>query len=290
MHTQTQTNFESYRAPGKNQFAEINGLQFAYRVMGHIQPGTVPLFFCNRFRGTMDEWDPNFIEALAKQRQLVIFDYEGVSSSSGKVPTTPEDMGKSTAAFMKSFGFSQVDLLGFSMGGYVVQILALTEPEFVRKCILCGAGCFGGPDVVPPEDVFFETAVKPSWTFEDKMTLFYGDSTDARERALSAEGRIESQLRLGKEPNVPKEAWQNMVAAIQAAASPDNQWFERMREIKQPFLVMNGDRDKCFPIENQMTLFKNIPNCRLAILPMAGHAAHHQFPECCSLMINDFLT
>ncbi len=280
---------DSLRAPVPNQFVEAEGVRFAYRVMGEAAPGTVPLVFCNRFRGTMDEWDPEFLERLALSRQLILVDYEGVSSTTGEVPTTPAGIAKSTAAFIKALGLEQVDLLAFSMGGYVVQVLALTEPDLIRRCVLCGASCFAGEGSKPPEDIFFSTATKPDWDWEDKVILFYAESSDSRARGRLAEGRIEAQLRLGAEPKVPEPAWRNLLAAIEDAASPSNEWFARMPEIQQPFLIINGDRDPCYPLENQVVLYKHIPNSRLAILPMAGHAPQHQFPECCSLFINDFL-
>lgn len=280
----------SWRAPAETQFVEAGGVRFAFRVMGSTMATEVPLVFCNRFRGTMDEWDPEFLERLSAHRPLVLFDYEGVSSTGGEVPTTPEALAASTAQFIRALGLERVDLLAFSMGGYVVQILALTEAELVRKCVLCGTGCFGGEGAVPPEDIFFKTATKPSWDWEDKVVLFYADANSARNRGARAEDRIASQLRVGKEPTVPEAAWQNLVAVIQSAASMDNQWYGRMGKIRQPVLVINGDRDPCYPLENQVLLYKQIPNSRLAVLPMAGHAPQHQFPECCASMIEDFLT
>lgn len=279
----------SLRAPVPTQHIDVAGVRFAYRVMGSSETGAPPLVFCNRFRGTMDEWDPAFLEALAPHRQLILFDYEGVSSTSGATPPDAEGLARSAAAFMRALGLKQVDLLAFSMGGYVTQILALTEPDLVRRCVLCGASCFAGPGSKPPEDIFFETATKPEWGDEDKNILFYADSADSRARGVLAEGRIEAQLMLGKEPKVTEESWGNLLAAIERAASSDNGWYGRMGEIQQPFLVIGGDRDPCYPLENQVVLYHGIPNARLAILPMSGHAPQHQFPDCCATFIEDFL-
>lgn len=289
VHPSLQTDHTSLRAPAPTRSLDVDGVRFAYRVMGRPDLASPPLVFCNRFRGTMDEWDPKFLEALASTRQLILFDYQGISSTGGDATPTADGMAASTAKFLRALGLQQVDLFAFSMGGYVVQILALTEPDLIRRCVLCGASCFGGEGARPPEDIFFATATKESWDHEDKVILFYADAPDARRRGALAEGRIEAQLRLGQEPKVPSAAWSQMVAAIEHAADAKNVWFERMKDISQPVLIINGDRDPCYPLENQVVLYRNIPNSRLAILPMAGHAPQHQFPEACASFLEDFL-
>lgn len=278
------------RAPAPTRFISVGEARFAYRLMGDASGGAPPLVLLNRFRGTMDEWDPAFLEALAVHRKLVLFNYQGVSSSIGTVPTTVEGFAETTADLIRALGYEQVDLLAYSMGGYMLQVLALTESAMIRRCVACGSGSFGGPGTVPPEDVFFETALKEHWTSEDKVTLFYGDDPDARQRAAAAEDRIDSQMRLGSEPVASEPQWQAMLSAIGAAADPSNSWFDSVGRVEQPVLILNGDRDRCFPLEHQVLLYRKLPNARLAILPMAGHAAHHQFPRVSATFIHEFLS
>ncbi len=278
----------TFRAPAPTQFIEAAGITFAYRVMG--APGGIPLLFCQRFRGTMDEWDPAFLEALAPDRQLVIFDNVGISSTSGTVPTEAKDQGDYAAAFITAMGFEQVDVLGFSMGGYVCQMLAINHPELIRKVVLVGSSCPGSAETEPPEDIFFKTATSTPWSFEDKVILFYADSPDARSRGRLAEDRIEAQQRVGKEPLVPEHQWRNLEAIIGNYSADDSPWFARLKDIQHETLIMNGDRDPCYPLQNQLLLHREIPNSRLAILPMAGHGPQHQFPLECATMIEDFLS
>lgn len=275
------------RAPTPTQFVEANGIRTAYRTLGP-QDG-IPLVFCQRFRGTMDEWDPAFLEALAPDRQLILFDNIGISSTDGDVPIDVADQAKHAAAFIHALGHDKVDVLGFSMGGYVCQALAIQEPELVRKIVLCGSSCPGSAETQAPEPVFFETATKPEWDFEDKVILFYADSPDSRARGRLAEDRIENQLRVGGEPLVPEKQWRNLEAIIGSFSAPDSPWFPRLKEITQETLIMNGDRDPCYPLANQLLLHREIPNSRLAIIPMAGHAPQHQFPTETAAMIDDFL-
>lgn len=278
----------SFRAPAETKFVEADGIRFAYREMG--APTGVPLVFCQRFRGTMDEWDPAFLEALAPDRHLILFDNIGISSTSGEVPKVVEDQAKAAAAFVRALGHDQVDLLGFSMGGYVCQVLAITEPDLVRKVILCGSSCPGSSETQRWEEIFFETASKDVWSFEDKVILFYTDSPDSRVRGRLAEDRIEAQMRVGQEPKVPKTQWLNLFDIIKNFSADDSPWFVRLKEIQQETLILNGDRDPCYPLKNQLLLHREIPNSRLAILPMAGHGPQHQFPVETAAMIEDFLS
>src|SRR5580698_6120468 len=124
------------------QYVEANGIRFAYRRFG--KAGDAPLIFNMHFMGTMDHWDPAVTDGFAKEREVILFDNAGVSSSSGKVPTSIEEMAVDTAAFIKALGLAQVDVLGFSLGGLVAQTLAIAEPKLVRRVVLVGTGPRGG--------------------------------------------------------------------------------------------------------------------------------------------------
>ena len=120
------------------QFVKANGIRFAYRRFGRA--GGVPLVFVQHFRGGMDHWDPLVTDGLAATRDVILFNNAGVSSSSGKVPTTFEQMGANAIAFIKALGLKEVDVLGFSIGGMVAQEFTLQAPDLVRKLILVGTG------------------------------------------------------------------------------------------------------------------------------------------------------
>src|SRR6202166_3466780 len=124
------------------QFVEANGIRFAYRRFG--QAGGVPLVFNMHYLGTMDYWDPTVTDGLARDREVILFDNAGVSSSTGEVPTTFEQMGANALAFSRALGLNKVDVLGFSIGGMVAQEITLQAPDLVRKLILVGTGPRGG--------------------------------------------------------------------------------------------------------------------------------------------------
>ncbi|HTE12556.1 MAG TPA: alpha/beta hydrolase, partial [Chitinophagaceae bacterium] len=174
MPTPELLSYTHHTAP--TQFVEATGIRFAYRRFG--KAGGVPLVFCQHYIGTMDYWDPTVTDGLARDREVILFDNAGVSSSSGEVPTTFEQMGADAIAFIKALGLKQVDLFGFSIGGLVVQEITLQAPDLVRRLIIDGAGPRGGQGMEliaqatgrlfgahprnPPESVWLSVKFSPS--------------------------------------------------------------------------------------------------------------------------------
>src|SRR6201995_5323305 len=111
------------------QFVEANGIRFAYRRFG--KTGGVPLVFNQHFRGTMDHWDPAVTDGLAGNREVILFNNAGVASSSGRVPTSFQEMAANAVAFIRALGLARVDVLGFSIGGMVAQEIAVQAPDLV---------------------------------------------------------------------------------------------------------------------------------------------------------------
>jgi pimeloyl-ACP methyl ester carboxylesterase len=113
------------------RFVENDGIRFAYRRLG--EESGVPLLFFQHFRGGMDHWDPAVTDGFAQDRPVVLFDNAGVAGTSGETPNSIEAMADHAAAFVGALGLSQVDVLGFSIGGYVSQTLALRHRTLVRR-------------------------------------------------------------------------------------------------------------------------------------------------------------
>src|SRR2546428_4672370 len=158
------------------QFVEAKGIRFAYRRFG--KASGVPLVFNMHFTGTMEHWDPLVTDGFAKDREVILFDNAGVSSSSGEVPTSVERMAANALAFIKALGLSQVDVLGFSLGGLVAQELTLVAPELVRRLVLVGTGPRSGDSKasLPPAQ---QTTVRRTYDPPDPLWLrvFFTPST-----------------------------------------------------------------------------------------------------------------
>src|SRR2546423_407126 len=124
---------------------DVGGVRFAYRQLG-TETG-VPVIFLNHLTGVLDNWDPRVIDGIAARHRVIAFDNRGIGASQGKTPNRVEAMARDAVAFIRALGFNQVDLLGFSLGGFIAQVIAQQEPQLVRKIILAGTGPAGGTGI-----------------------------------------------------------------------------------------------------------------------------------------------
>lgn len=266
--------FAAETAP--TQYAEADSIRYAYR---ELNPTTeVPLVLIHRFRGTMNDWDPAFVNALAKERRVILLDNAGVGSSSGMVATSIREMGDHVARFAQAKGLQQIDILGWSMGGLIAQSFLVEHPDLVRRAVLVGAAPGGSTETIPPQPQFSQLAGKLSYTEDDQLFLFFGLTPQGREAGRASLERIAAR-RDPSEPAVTSEGMQVQRQALVDWFQGAGNYFSRLKEIKQPVLVINGDKDQAFPVFDSVLLFREIPNAQLAIYPGAGHAPHHQYPD-----------
>src|SRR3982075_1938860 len=242
-------------------------------------PPGVPLVFNQHFTGTMDHWDPAVTVGLAKDREVILFNNAGVSSSSGEVPTTFEETGANAIAFIKALGLKQVDVLGFSIGGMVAQEITLQAPDLVRKLILVGTGPRGGQGMElltlvaqrifgaaydPPEHLWLAVLFSPS------------------EAGPAAGGEFLKRKHLrqeGRDPEVNDKVSPAQIEAMDKWGVQQEGSYGYLKTIKQPTLVVNGSNDVIMPTVNSFIMQQNMPNALLIIYPDSNHGAHHQYPE-----------
>lgn len=259
------------------RFIEVDGDRFAYRRWGNPQSPQPPLFFVPHFRAGLDHWDPLLTDGLAAGREVILFNGRGIASSTGTPRNRMEDMADDIALAIQALGLSQVDLLGFSIGGFQVQEVALRHPQLVRKLLLLGTGLRGGDPKM--EEGVPKVASNPVPTAEDFLYLFFGRSEAAKKAGLAFWER--RHQRVDQDPPSSLE-----VAKAQAEAHaaylqplPGVPPYAFLNSIKQPTLVLNGVNDIMIPTINSWHLSQNIPNAQLLIYPDAGHGAHFQCPE-----------
>src|ERR1700674_2180277 len=223
------------------QFVEANGICFAYRRFG--KSGGVPLVFNMHFTGTMDHWDPLVTDGLAATREVILFNNAGVSSASGEVPTSVEEMAVNAAAFIRALGLARVDVLGFSLGGMVAQALTLAEPGLVRRLILVGTGPRGGEGMatLTPEaqTVFGATYANPD---EVWLGAFFtpSEASQAAGRAFLKRFRLRTE---GRDPEISEQVAPAQLEALAKWGAPRADAFDYLPEIAQPTLVINGSND-----------------------------------------------
>lgn len=279
----------------ETRFTETAEVTYAYRSIGDASVSP-PLILITRYRANMDDWDPAFINQLASERQVILFNQSGVSSTGGATPDTIGGMAEDVAQFVSSQGWDQVDILGWSMGGFTSQAMLSDHPELVRKAVLIGTGP-AASDLTPgPKEGVFDVATRPSradgtttYSDKDREYLFFSDAPEHAHLVVASLSRIDSNRR-PDEPVTKPDVMAAQTAAIQDFwFNPANGYFQSLSEIQQPVLIINGDNDAFFTVASQEVLFSQIPNAQLAILPGAGHGPQHQHPEYVAKLVNTFL-
>jgi pimeloyl-ACP methyl ester carboxylesterase len=254
-------------------FIQANAVRYAYRRFGS-QSGT-PLVFLQHFRGGLDNWDPHVTDGLAQGRPVILFNNAGVASSSGETPQTIDEMSDHVAAFLEALGLRLVDVLGFSIGGYVAQSLVLRHPRLVRRLVLVGTGPRNGEPSNNPR--IFEVASNPVPTLDDFLFLFFSPSP-----ASQAAGKAFWERRHQRKDADPPSSPQSMkaqIAALMEWRQPRGERYTDLKGIQQPTLVVNGNNDIMVPTINSFTLAQHIPNAQLIVYPDSGHGAHFQYPR-----------
>jgi pimeloyl-ACP methyl ester carboxylesterase len=270
------------------QFVEANGIRFAYRRFG--KRGGVPLVFNQHFTGTMDHWDPAVTDGFAGDREVILFNNAGVSSSSGKVPARIDKMGANAVAFIKALGLTKVDVLGFSIGGFVAQEIALQAPDLVRRLVLVGTGPRGGEGMAtltPEAQEIFGT----SYDEPDDLWLRVHFTTSGKSQAAGREFLKRFRLRAkNRDPEVNDKVAPAQIEAISEWGAPRDKPFEYLKSICQPALVVNGGKDVIVYAVNSFILQQHLPDAELILYPDANHGSQYQYPKRFVEQVSAFLS
>jgi pimeloyl-ACP methyl ester carboxylesterase len=260
----------------KTRFIEANGVSYAYRRFG--SGNRPPLVCLQHFRGGLDHWDPSMTDGLANGRPVILFNNAGVASSGGEPADTIDGMARHVIAFVGALNLEKFDLLGFSTGGFVAQQVVLDRPDLIRRLILAGTGPEGGEAMGDYPDSVAVHATRENPIEEDFLYLFFYPSETSQ-----AAGRAFWTRRHERADQDPPSS----VAAMRAQAKAIGAWgaipvrdrYDRLKEIMQPVLVVNGKTDIMVPTVNAFILQQRLPNAELIIYPDSGHGSIFQFPE-----------
>jgi pimeloyl-ACP methyl ester carboxylesterase len=254
---------------------EVRGAPFAYREVG--PRNGVPVVFLHHLTANLDEWDPRVIDGVGQDRHVIAFDNRGVGRSGGRTPESVAEMAEDAVAFIDALGLGRVDLLGFSLGGFVAQVIALERRQLVRRLILAGTAPAGGIDVTEVGAVL-QTAI--DWSSREKRHpkhfLFFSPSASGQKAADEYLGRLGERTG-DQDAAVTTDAIQAQLAAI-------TRWGQEpssdLGSITIPVLVANGDDDVMLPTVNSFDLFRRLPKAKLSIFPNAGHGGVFEYyPE-----------
>jgi pimeloyl-ACP methyl ester carboxylesterase len=256
-----------------NQWIKANGTAFAYRDIG--PNGELPLILLNHWGAVLDNFDPEIMDGLARNRRLIAIDYRGIGASGGIAPTTVNEMANDAIAVIRALDFEKVDLLGFSLGGFVAQEIVLNAPGLVRRLILTGTGPAGGHGIDKVWSVSWPLMLKGLLTLRDPKTyLFFTSTANGRRAARDFLKRLKER-RKDRVKNPTPSAFMRQLKAIHewGRQPPQN-----LGRIQVPTLIANGDTDIMVPTVNSTDLARRIPNSQLIIYEDAGHGGifqHH---------------
>ncbi|NMO02737.1 alpha/beta hydrolase [Gordonia sp. TBRC 11910] len=268
----TSTTETSITAP--TRYVAAAGTRFAYRVFG--APTGIPLVFLHHFTATIDDWDPRVLDGIAAHRHVIVFDNRGVGGSRGRVPTTVGAMADDAVAFIRALGLTPVDLFGFSLGGFVAQVVALENPGLVRRIALAGTGPSGFKGVgTLNRRLVTDTALSAMRLRDPKPRLFFTRTRAGRDAALDYMARIGER----QTDRVPRTTLRAAAAQLLAIS----RWGRRspmdLSMFTGPALVANGEDDRMLATRGSIELAYRLNDARLVLYPDAGHGGVFQHHE-----------
>jgi pimeloyl-ACP methyl ester carboxylesterase len=255
---------------------DVDGTRFAYRQFG---PNTgVPVIFLHHFTAVLDDWDPRVIDGIAAQRRVITFDNRGVGGTKGRTPATVSAMADDAIAFIRALGLEQVDLMGFSLGGFISQVIVTKEPTMVRRIILAGTGPAGGEGVGKFSARLIGDTMHGLLTLKDpKPYLFFTRTANGKAAATAYMSRLKER----NHDRVKRTSPRGVAAQLLAIRRWGAQDPMDLGAIKHPVLVANGEDDRMLPTRASFDLAHGLPNASLRIYPDAGHGGvfqcHEQF-------------
>ncbi|GLZ53480.1 alpha/beta hydrolase [Actinomycetospora sp. NBRC 106378] len=260
------------------------GITFTYRELGPT--GGVPVVFLVHLAATLDNWDPRIVDAVAAGHHVIAVDNRGVGASTGSVPGTVEAMADDTYAFVTALGHELVDVVGFSLGGFVAQVLVERHPDLVRRLVLAGTGPRGGSGIAKVPAVTFYDIVRAGLARVDpKAFLFFGRDPEGKRAATAFLERLEERTSDRDAPMAVTGFLAQLVAITRwGLGTPSD-----LSKVHQPTLIANGDHDRMVPSALSRDLHHRIPGSELVVFPDSGHGGVFQHHEAFAPALVEFL-
>ncbi|WP_028066954.1 alpha/beta fold hydrolase [Solirubrobacter soli] len=268
------------------RFVDAAGVRFAYRRFGAF--GATPLVLLQHFRGNLDNWDPALIDALAGEREVILVDYPGVGGSSGTFGPSIADTGRAMIAFLEALELSKIDLLGFSIGGFVAQEIALIRPALVRRLVLAATGPKGAPGMHRWREDIARAARLDQSTADSLLHIFFAPTETSRALGGQFLARFMAR-RDDRDAPTSLAARDAQYDAIVEWGIPDHGALQRLTGIQSPTLVIQGDDDQMIPTKLSHLLAGLIPDAQIRIYPDAAHAFLFQYPREVAADVHGFL-
>jgi len=279
----------TYSSLPNELLSAANGVDYAYRDTSGGSDGAVALILLQHFRGNLDNWDPALVDALARTRRVIAFDNVGVGGSTGMTPDTIEQMARDAIAFIAAMGFAQVDILGFSIGSFVAQQIALVRPAIVRRLVLASSAPRGAAGMHGWAPEVINAVGTPKTSPEEYLSVFFPRSEPSRRAGKAALQRMYART----EDRDAVTTWATREAQYDAVCAwglPDHALLERVSALDMPVFVANGDSDPMILPHYSYLLAGLIPHARVRIYPDAAHGFLFQHHAEFAADVDGFLT
>ncbi|KVQ73294.1 alpha/beta hydrolase [Burkholderia multivorans] len=280
------TAIESSTVP--TRYVDAFGVRYAYRRFGNDGGGR-PLLCLQHFTGTLDNWDPAIVDALARDREIILFENAGVGRSGGQVPTSVAQMAEHVLRFVDALSLDTLHILGFSLGGFLAQEIAIARPALVERMIVSGSAPEGGEGAGMDRPELLAIYTDAEMPMSEKLKrLFFPATQEGQAAAAAFVVRLAAR---SAEPDLPAgpEVASAQLQAMIAWANWSGDVAQKLSRIRQPVLVTNGDDDRMIPTANSFVLAQGLPNATLIVYPNSGHGALFQYAQTYVAHVTEFL-
>jgi pimeloyl-ACP methyl ester carboxylesterase len=279
----------AYSSLPNELLSAANGVDYAYRDASGGSDGAIALILLQHFRGNLDSWDPALVDALARTRRVIAFDNAGVGGSTGMTPDAIEQMARDAIAFIAGMGFAQVDILGFSIGSFVAQQIALVRPAIVRRLVLASSAPQGAAGMHGWAPEVIGAVGTPKTGPEEYLSVFFTRSKPSRQAGKEALQRMYARTE-GRDAVTTWATREAQYDAVCAWGLPDHALLERVSALDMPVFVANGDSDPMILPHYSYLLAGLIPHARVKIYPDAAHGFLFQHHAQFAADVDEFLT
>ncbi|MCA8312883.1 alpha/beta hydrolase [Burkholderia multivorans] len=270
------------------RYVDASGVRYAYRRFGNDGGGR-PLLCLQHFTGTLDNWDPAIVDALARDREIILFENAGVGRSGGQVPTSVAQMAEHVLRFVDALSLDTLHILGFSLGGFLAQEIAIARPALVERMIVSGSAPEGGEGAGMDRPELLAIYTDAEMPMSEKLKrLFFPATQEGQAAAAAFVVRLAAR---SAEPDLPAgpEVASAQLQAMIAWANWSGDVAQKLSRIRQPVLVTNGDDDRMIPTANSFVLAQGLPNATLIVYPNSGHGALFQYAQTYVAHVTEFL-
>jgi pimeloyl-ACP methyl ester carboxylesterase len=277
----------------------VGDIDIAYKMLGKGDP----ILLFNGASDGMDAWDPSFLEGLSSNHTVIAFDTRGIgNTTTGSKPYTYQQLANDSAGLLDALKIPKADVMGYSLGSYIAEQLAIMFPDKVNSLLLVGSSC-GGKDHTPkpPEfiklqsDIVNKSLNNVSISHEEMKELVSASLGSGWIRlhpeSLDIPANITTLQQL--KPGLPPEIANNQNNVGKHWEDNPN-WSgacDELAKLAKPTLVITGTDDSMYqPHVNSLKIVEKIPGAWLVQIKDAGHAVMDQYPEEIAKILNTFLS